>query len=159
MSFEAFLADYEECLGTKEGAREAYDAVQLPVRATAGSAGYDIKTPVAFRLAPGESVRIPTGLRVRMKEGWVLLIVPKSGLGSRFRLQLNNTVGVIDQDYYYAENEGHIMVPVCCDSKDGKTLELPAGKAFVQSLLVPFGITEDDEANGRRTGGFGSTNS
>ena len=67
-------------------------------------------------------------------------------------------MGLIDADYYDSDNEGHIMVPVTNDSKlYGKTLTLPAGKAFVQAVLVPYGITVDDAAGGRRTGGFGST--
>ena len=132
--------------------------VELPVRATAGSAGYDIKTPWAISLEPGESIRIPTGLRCRIASGWVLLIMPKSGLGFRYRLQLDNTVGVIDEDYYGADNEGHILIQITNDSREGKVLDIPAGKAFAQGLFVPYGITEDDEAEAKRTGGFGSTN-
>ena len=132
--------------------------VELPVRATAGSAGYDIKTPWAIRLEPGESIRIPTGLRCRIAPGWVLLIMPKSGLGFKYRLQLDYTVGVIDEDYYGADNEGHIQIQITNDSREGKVLDIPAGKAFAQGLFVPYGITEDDEAEAKRTGGFGSTN-
>ncbi|MBR5981013.1 MAG: deoxyuridine 5'-triphosphate nucleotidohydrolase [Firmicutes bacterium] len=132
--------------------------VELPVRATAGSAGYDIKTPWAIRLEPGKSIRIPTGLRCRIEPGWVLLIMPKSGLGFKYRLQLDNTVGVVDEDYYGADNEGHIQIQITNDSREGKALEIPAGKAFAQGLFVPYGITEDDEAEAKRTGGFGSTN-
>ena len=158
VSKEQFSADFVSCIGGNGQAAEAlYDNIRIPVRATAGSAGYDIVTPVSFVLAPGESVRIPTGLRIKMQPGWMLLILPKSGLGSRFRLQLDNTMGLIDGDYYNASNEGHIMVPVTNDSKSGKVLELPAGKAFVQAVLVPYGITYDDAAEGERTGGFGST--
>ncbi|MCR4804525.1 MAG: deoxyuridine 5'-triphosphate nucleotidohydrolase [Clostridia bacterium] len=130
----------------------------LPRRATAGSAGYDIPTPWPIRLSPGESLRVPTGLRCRISPGWVLLLVPKSGLGFKYRVQLDNTVGVVDADYYGADNEGHILIQITNDSKSGKTLEIPAGKAFAQGLFVPFGITEDDEAEQKRTGGFGSTN-
>ena len=132
--------------------------VELPVRATSGSAGYDIKTPWAVQLEPGESLRIPTGLRCRIAPGWVLLLMPKSGLGFKYRLQLDNTVGVIDGDYYGADNEGHIQIQITNDSRSGRTLEIPAGKAFAQGIFVPYGITEDDEADAVRTGGFGSTN-
>ena len=133
-------------------------SVELPVRATAGSAGYDIRTPWTIRLEPGESLRVPTGLRCRIASGWVLMILPKSGLGFRYRLQLDNTVGVIDEDYYGADNEGHIQIQITNDSRSGKVLEIEAGKAFAQGVFVPYGITEDDEADAKRTGGFGSTN-
>ena len=87
-----------------------------------------------------------------------MMIFPKSGLGFKFRVQLDNTVGIVDQDYYGADNEGHILVQITNDSKCGKVMEIPKGKAFVQALFIPFGITEDDAAGGRRSGGFGSTN-
>lgn len=153
VSFEQFRAD----LQSGYSAEAAYEQVSIPVRATAGSAGYDVISPIGFTLAPGESIRIPSGLRCRISEGWVLLSLPKSGLGTRFRTQLDNTVGVIDSDYYNAKNEGHIMISLTNDSKSGKVLEIPAGKAVVQMVFVPFGITEDDEASGERVGGFGST--
>lgn len=144
----------------KDSAHMAHDPlpVEIPVRATAGSAGYDIKTPWNIKLLPGESLRVPTGLRCRIKAGWVLLIMPKSGLGFRYRLQLDNTVGVIDADYYGADNEGHILIQITNDTHEGKTLEIEAGKAFAQGIFVPYGITEDDDASALRTGGFGSTN-
>jgi dUTP pyrophosphatase len=158
VSMHQFTEDFVNCIGGNIFAAESlYANVRIPVRATGGSAGYDIISPVSFILAPGESIKIPTGLRVKMEPGWMLLILPKSGLGSKFRLQLDNTMGLIDSDYYDAANEGHIMVPVTNDSKSGKTLTLEAGKAFVQAVLVPYGITEDDCAEGVRQGGFGST--
>ena len=92
-----------------------------------------------------------------MDEGWVLKIYPRSGLGFKYRLQLNNTVGIIDSDYYYSDNEGHIMIKITNDSKDGKTVEIRAGEGFAQGIFVEYGITYDDEANEERNGGFGST--
>ena len=155
VSLEQFKEDLK---GTDATAESCYDAVSLPVRATAGSAGYDIKSAFAFTLAPGESLRVATGLRCRIAEGWVMMIFPKSGLGFKFRAQLDNTVGIVDQDYYGADNEGHILVKITNDSKEGRTFSIESGKAFAQAVFVPFGITEDDEADGKRTGGFGSTN-
>ena len=136
---------------------EAYERVTIPTRATSGSAGYDLITPVDISLMPGESIKIPTGIRVRMNEEYCLFIMPRSGLGSKFRFQLNNTVGVIDSDYYFSDNEGHIFVPMINDSREGKSLELKAGDAFTQGVLLCFGITEDDSARETRNGGFGST--
>ena len=159
VSFEQFNADFADCVNSEivMDSTEAFENVVIPRRATAGSAGYDIVSPVPFRLEPGESIRIPTGLRIKMEPGWVLLALPKSGLGIKYRFQLDNTCGVIDSDYYNARNEGHILISMTNDSKSGKVLEFPAGKAFVQTILIPYGITYDDEADGERTGGFGST--
>jgi len=137
--------------------RTAYDGVKLPVRATTGSAGYDFYLPFDLELAPGESAKIPTGIRARMEQGWVLLLFPRSGLGFKYRLQLNNTVGVIDSDYYGSDNEGHIFAAITNDTNTGRVLSLKAGDAFMQGVFVPFGITESDCAEARRNGGFGST--
>lgn len=136
---------------------EDENLVKLPVRATTGSAGYDICTPYAISLKPGETITVKTGLRCKIDDGWVLFILPKSGLGFKYRVQLDNTVGVIDSDYYNAENEGHIMVKITNDGHEGKTMEIEAGKAFAQGVFLPYGITVDDEADGVRLGGFGST--
>ena len=101
---------------------------------------------------------LPTGVRAKMDEGWVLMLYPRSGLGFKYRLQLNNTVGVIDSDYFGAKNEGHIMLKLTNDSREGKTLRAAAGEAVAQGVFVPFGITLDDDASAEREGGFGSTN-
>ena len=127
----------------------------LPRRATAGSAGYDFLSPQAFSLAPGESLRIPTGVRARIDDGWVLMLFPRSGLGVKYRLQLNNTVGIVDADYFGARNEGHIFIKLF--NAGDRTVCVEAGEAFAQGIFLPFGLTDDDDARGERTGGFGST--
>lgn len=138
-------------------AEEIYKGIKLPHRATAGSAGYDFYAPYALSLAPGETANIPTGIRALMEPGWVLKIYPRSGLGFKYRLQLNNTVGIIDSDYSDSDNEGHIFIKITNDSNEGKTLEIPAGTGFAQGIFVEYGITVDDDADGARNGGFGST--
>lgn len=157
VSFDQFAKDWQETFGTEENVRAIYDAVKLPRRATKGSAGYDIFAPIAITLAPGESVKIPTGIRVKMQEGWVLCNFPRSGLGFKYRLQLNNTVGIIDSDYYNSSNEGHLFTKITNANTEGKTLAIGAGEAFCQGIFFPFGLTEDDDAGGVRDGGFGST--
>lgn len=134
-----------------------YEALKLPRRATVGSAGYDFFAPFDITLAPGETAKIPTGIRVRIAEGWVLSLYPRSGLGFKYRLQLDNTVGIIDSDYYNSDNEGHIFAKITNNSNDGKTLTIGAGTAFMQGIFTEYGITEDDDADGVRNGGFGST--
>ena len=156
VSRERFKEDFTDTFGP-EGWEEAYHRAALPRRATAGSAGYDFVTPVPVSLKPGESVKIPTGIRADMEEGWVLQIYPRSGLGFKYRLQMNNTVGIIDSDYYRSDNEGHIFIKITNDSREGKTVELPAGSGFAQGIFMEFGITADDDAGDIRNGGFGST--
>ena len=158
VSAEQFAADWMETFGSsREEALEVYGKIELPRRATAGSAGYDFFSPLSFVLNPGETIKIPTGIRVSMEEDYVLLCFPRSGLGFKFRLQLNNTVGIIDSDYYGSDNEGHIFIKITNDSNEGKTLTLNAGSGFAQGIFVQYGITEDDTVSTARNGGFGST--
>ena len=159
VSFGQFEAGLKNVCGKTDdaAARRIYEALSLPARATTGSAGYDFYLPYDITLMPGESVKVPTGIRARMEEGWVLLLFPRSGLGFKYRVQLDNTVGIIDSDYYGSDNEGHIFAALTNDSKRGKVLSLRAGDSFMQGVFVPFGITESDNAAGKRNGGFGST--
>ena len=108
-------------------------------------------------LKPGQTIKIPTGIRVRIDDGWWLGCFPRSGLGFKYRLQLDNTVGVIDSDYYGASNEGHIFAKLTNDSKEGKDVTVQAGDSFMQAVFIPYGITYSDDANGVRDGGMGST--
>lgn len=147
----------EQYIKDCENGDALYDGIMLPKRATTGSAGYDFYTPFDFTLAPGETVKIPTGIRVKIDEGWVLKLYPRSGLGFKFRLQLNNTVGIIDSDYYFSDNEGHIFVKLTNDSNEDKTVSLKLGDAFAQGVFVEYGITYDDDVSEIRNGGFGST--
>ena len=159
VSFEQFQADWADTFPDTpaERIREIYEDIRLPRRATSGSAGYDFFTPVAVNLKPGETLKIPTGVRAQMEEGWVLQIFPRSSLGFKFRLQLNNTVGIIDSDYFYSDNEGHIFAKITHDSREGKTVEIPEGTGFMQGIFLEYGITVDDTADAVRNGGFGST--
>ena len=150
---------YESCKEDFSEAeiKEMYEGIKLPVRATSGSAGYDFFTPCDFTLAPSQTIKIPTGIRCEIDEGWVLKIYPRSGLGVKFRLQLNNTVGIIDSDYFYSDNEGHIFIKITNDSNENRTVEVKKATGFAQGIFVEYGITVDDEAVGIRNGGFGST--
>lgn len=154
-----FLEDWKDNFpeASDEEIKEIYKNIALPKRATAGSAGYDFYAPADFSIAPGESIKIPTGIRVEMAQEWVLKCYPRSGLGFKYRLQLNNTVGIIDSDYFYSDNEGHMFAKLTNDGREGKTVELAKGTGFMQGIFVEYGITVDDDATGIRNGGFGST--
>lgn len=160
VSLEQFMKDMQDKHPefSEEEIKDMYGKIQLPKRATAGSAGYDFKLPYPLTLKAGEGTLVPTGIRSWMRSDYVLLIFPRSSLGFKFRLQLDNTTGVIDSDYYGSSNEGHIMIKVTNDSKSDKTLSLEAGAGLAQGIFLPFGIAEEEEVTTIRDGGFGSTN-
>ena len=159
VSFDQFLEGWTDTFGPgeEERVREIYGQLRLPRRATAGSAGYDFFAPADLVLRPGETVKVPTGIRVWMEPEWVLQCYPRSGLGFQYRLQLNNTVGIIDSDYYYSDNEGHIFAKLTNDTNEDKTVKIAAGSGFMQGIFVEYGITVDDDVTEVRNGGFGST--
>lgn len=158
VSFEQFQKDWNQNFEmNEEEARKIYEDISLPKRATKGSAGYDFYAPVDITLKPGEIKLIPTGIRAKIEDGYVLFLLPRSSLGFKYRMQLNNTVGVIDSDYYGAQNEGHIMCKFTNDTREDKTLTIPKGAGMIQGIFLPFGITIDDASDIERTGGIGST--
>ncbi len=158
VSFEQFLKDFKDTYPLSDDTiKKIYDNIKLPKRATKGSAGYDFYAPTEIILNPGETAKIPTGIRAYIEDGYVLEIYPRSGLGFKYRLQLNNTVGIIDSDYYNSKNEGHIFIKITNDSNEGKSVNVLEGDGFAQGIFKEFFITYDDEADGIRDGGFGST--
>ena len=87
------------------GDEETYESIRMPKRATTQSAGYDFFATQDINLQPGQTVTVATGIRAVMPADWCLMIFPRSGLGFKYRLKLNNTVGIIDADYAQSENE------------------------------------------------------
>ena len=148
--YKVSLAEY-----LKNGTEEEYNSIILPKRATVGSAGYDFFLNKDLYLNPNETTVVSTGIRAEIENGYLLSIYPRSGLGFKYRLRLDNTVGIIDSDYFFAYNEGHIKVKItnCGD----KPLFVEKGKGFCQGIFTEYFITVDDDANGERHGGFGST--
>lgn len=165
VSFSQFFDAMKELIdigNAEETTREAYirtlyEDIVLPERKTKGSAGYDFHAPFCFHLPPCRSLKIPTGIRVKIEDGWWLGCLPRSSLGFKYRMQLDNTMGVIDQDYYYSDNEGHIFIKVTNDSIDGREIRVNAGDSFAQGIFLPYGVTYSDNAEGIRNGGMGST--
>ena len=159
VSLEQYLTDMKKNFDIdEEQLINFYNNILLPKRATVGSAGYDFKLPFSITLNPNETKKIPTGIRVKMESNYVLLLLPRSSLGFKYRMQLDNTVGVIDSDYYYSDNEGHIILKVSNDTKEEKVLYLEENKGICQGIFFEYGITIDDDTIGERNGGFGSTN-
>ena len=151
VSFE----QYEKDRGDGDVAAIEYAGIELPKRATKGSAGYDFFAPFDITLASGEEVRIPTGVKVELDSDKFLACYPRSGLGFKYKIRLANTVGIIDSDYFHAENEGHINIKI--RNEGHSSVYIPRGSAFAQGIITQFFATDDDTANGVRTGGFGST--
>ena len=154
-----------------------YNNVKIPTRATNGSVGYDFVTPFPFTLYPGTKVWIPTGIRVEiLKEDWCLAIVPKSRT-AKHSIRISNTIGIVDTDYYFADNEGHILIVLEMPDESKNALsnqracfgqnmlnfttpvEFKAGDGIGQGLFLECGIAigENTSQMKRRTGGYGST--
>lgn len=163
VSFEQFKKDlinlFNKDIDTNadEIIKKIYDKIKIPKRATTGSAGYDFFAPFKIYIEPGQTTMIPTGIRVKIDDGWTLQCYPRSGLGFKYRMQLDNTVGIIDSDYYDSENEGHIMAKLTNDGTKGKTIYIDEGKGYMQGIFVQYGVTVDDDTTGIRNGGLGST--
>lgn len=169
VSFQQFLQDMYNTFNLDDAAKTAnmnrdemnlvqkmvYESIKLPIRATEGSAGYDFSSTINFTLLPGSEVLVPTGIRCKIDQGWVLKIYPRSGLGFKYRCILANTVGIIDQDYYSSKNEGHIFIKLVNNGLE--KFEVREGERIAQGLFEQYGITYDDDATGIRNGGFGST--
>ena len=163
VSYLQFLSDYSNIYNfgnsdyESEIVKNTYEKIVLPKRTTSGSAGYDFVCPFDIKLNPVESIKIPTGIRCRIDDGWVLKLYPRSSFGFKYRMQLDNTVGIIDSDYFDSDNEGHILLKITNDSKRGEILNIKSGDRFVQGIFLPYGIAKGDDANTTRNGGFGST--
>ena len=156
ISKEQFNKDFGYPDGSIAG-QNIYNHISLPKRATTGSAGYDFFAPYDIEILPRQTALIPTGIRVILDDDKFLAIYPRSGLGFKYKMQLYNGTGIVDEDYYYSDNEGHIWVKFYNDSPDGKTIKVKAGEAMCQGIIQQFFKTEDDNTDGVRNGGFGSS--
>ena len=157
VSFEQFKRDVEQYY-TKGSLPETFirswwENIQLPKRATSGSAGYDFYLPIPDIALSIEPVTIPSGIRCVMPQGLVLMLFPRSGLSFKHGTRLMNTCGIIDSDFAEGKTEGHILVKMVADYG----FHLYKGDRYVQGLFLPYAITSDDAADGQRTGGIGST--
>ena len=167
VSYEQYLKDCISLFGDWDIdlIKKSYDDLKLPKRATSGSAGYDFFYQFNnTTLKCGETLYMPTGIKVELDNkrddqfGYFLAIVPRSGLGFKYRLQLDNTIGIIDADYYNnTNNEGHIMAKLTNDGKEGKDILFENGKAYMQGIITLYSLTDDDETSTIRSGGIGST--
>lgn len=173
VSFEQFVESFkpiytsqlspEQVYSDKDvenAAKVIYDLIRLPERATAGSNGYDFFFPFGdTEIAPGQSIIIPTGIKVKLNPGWALLVYSRSSLGFNYRVLIEENVAVIDEDYFdNINNEGHIFIKIINDNREGQTVTLRLGAAFCQGLFTLTGRAANDNVTLERVGGIGSTN-
>jgi dUTP pyrophosphatase len=132
--------------------------IPLPVHATDGSAGMDLRACVEGNTTvhPGETLLIPTGFAMHISDpGMAAVILPRSGLGHKHGLVLGNLVGLIDSDY-----QGQVFVS--CWNRSDKEFEIEPGMRIAQLVFVPvivadFEVVESFEESERGAGGFGHT--
>lgn len=136
---------------------DIYNDIKLPKRGTIKSAGYDFFAPYDFSLSPGQTIKIATGIRVILDSDKFLMCAPRSGHGFKARIQLDNTIGIIDADYSESDNEGHIMLKLTNDSNSGKSISVKKGDGMMQAIILKYFTVEDDVTTEKRNGGFGST--
>ena len=130
--------------------------IHLPERKTEKSAGYDIECGEDIDLIPHQVTLIKTGLKAYMKDDEYLAIFIRSSMAIKKGLFLANSTGIIDADYYNNEdNEGHLMVAVY-NTKD-EPFHVNKGDRVAQGIFTKYLTTDDDHAEGVRTGGVGST--
>lgn len=128
----------------------------LPKRETAHAAGYDLKVNKEITIEPNQIELVPTGVKAYMLPDEVLYLFDRSSNPRKRGLVLINSVGVIDHDYYNnPSNEGHIMAQFKNITDEPVTIH--KGDRIVQAVFAKYLITDDDQADGERTGGFGST--
>lgn len=157
ISYEQFEKDLAADAWCEPVINVMYEQIKLPKRATMYSAGYDIFAPYNIEIPPKGTIKVPTGIRIILDEDKFFAIYPRSGLGFKYKMQLYNSVGIIDSDYANSDNEGHIWCKFYNDSPDGKTITIKQGEAMCQGVIQQFFKTVDDDTDGIRNGGFGST--
>lgn len=134
--------------------------IHMPVRKTKYSAGYDIEAAedcVVPSFTPGQApILIKTGLKAYMPEDEYLMLCNRSSNPKKKGLILANSIGIVDGDYYgNPDNDGHIMFAFY--NVKAEATEIKKGECIGQAIFQKFGVIDNDQAEGERLGGFGST--
>ena len=139
--------------------KDAYNNIKLPERKTKYSCGYDVRTPVKVVIAPHSSIVIPTGVKAVFREDemetWCLKLYARSSVGIKDKVVITNGTGLIDSDFQFGDNDGDMLIALTNMSDEIRKYD--AGDRVCQAVFELFGITNDDEADGTRTSGVGST--
>lgn len=188
VSFKQFLRGIDEAINKNDGEgplssyrfktedyinTNIYSKIKLPTRATKYSAGYDFFYPFEDSvLFPGQSIVIPTGIKVKINMvevgnicsdddtfelDFFLGIYTKSSHGFNNNIKQDDTIAIIDADYYNnKDNEGHIFIKLRNEHED-KPFNLLHNQKIAQGIFQIYGITQDDNITATRNGGLGST--
>lgn len=132
-----------------------YNDIILPNRATRNSCGYDFYVVSDIVVPAHRSVKAPTGVRVRMEHDEVLFLHIRSSIGIKNLVRLPNSTGLVDSDYFSADNEGHMWLALINDGDEDFTIK--KGERIIQGVFQKFLVTDSDKASGKRSGGVGST--
>lgn len=162
ISYSVFVDDVRKHYSETIKAEKLFDCwneIKIPQRKTEYSAGYDISTPLDITIPPHSKIVVPTGIRAvfapEEMESWHLQMYVRSSVGIKDEVMLSNNTGVIDPDYYIAENEGDMMLALF--NTGDNLVQYKAGDRLCQAVFVLHGITTDDKAGSKRKGGLGST--
>lgn len=137
---------------------DKYNSFNLPHRSTINSAGYDFESLVDVVLKPHETVKIPTGVKVKMNADEVLMLYVRSSMGFKYNVRMCNQTGIIDSDYYNnPDNEGHIFIKI--QNEGDKNFDIKVGDKICQGIFMKY-LTVDNEEKilNERVSGIGSTN-
>lgn len=121
-----------------------------PRRATKGSGGYDFFANEDIKIAVGETVEFDSGVSVEMHDDDVLILLPRSSLGFKYKLMLDNTVGVIDSDF-------KDTIKVKMTNYGNQDVIIKKGQAYMQGLFIGYKLVDEDDTTDERIGGIGST--
>jgi dUTP pyrophosphatase len=140
ISYEQFKKDLGEY-----SSKELYESLILPNRHTSNSAGYDFHAVFDFILAPGEIVKIPTGIKVIMEPDEFFMIVVRSSMGFKYNVRMCNQIGIIDADYYNnEENEGHMWIAFQNEGKEPWIVK--KGDRIAQGIFVKYLLVDNEDS-------------
>jgi len=150
ISFDQFKKDIKDD-------RELYNNYQVPDRNSKYSAGYDFYLIENIIINPGETLKIPTGIKSYMQSNEVLFLIVRSSTGCKYNVRMMNQVGVVDKDYYNNKsNEGHLFVFL--QNQSSEQFILNANTKYIQGVFTYYLLADNDNVEDERIGGFDSKN-